>query len=154
MKICDHPFHYLNIDVDLNAFPCCQAWCKYFSFGNLISDSAEEVWSGARADAFRATLIDETYSHCDRSICFPVMWSQRGNEELTLSTAPHHVKFSHDRECNYRCIMCRNELCRTSEERLDFLDSLIEPKFIPLMNGAKIADFSGEGDPDFCFVHH
>lgn len=145
-KICKNPFKILEITPDGEIYPCCPAYCREYSFGNIYKSSFDEVWNSQEAQKFREKLLNNDYSLCQRDICFP-SFSETDASYKTVMDYPEHVIFSHDLECNASCITCRDNICRNSQEQLEILNKRIDTVYLPLLKNAKMVKLLGSGDP-------
>lgn len=145
---CTNPFKFIEVHRS-GVFPCCPAWCNRYAFGDIFTQTAEEIWHGERAQAFRALMRNEDWLLCDRSSCQPKCGTGLGDipPADAVPPFPEHVKFCHDNECNSRCQTCRDTFCHNSRDELEQLNARIEDVFLPLLKNTKIAEFSGAGDP-------
>jgi MoaA/NifB/PqqE/SkfB family radical SAM enzyme len=65
------------------------------------------------------------------------------NEIMPL---PKLVKFSHDKECNVRCVTCRKNVVLNTKEELELLDEKIDKYYMPLLQNADVVCMNGSGD--------
>ncbi len=146
--VCGYPFNFMEVRPNLDVIPCCPEWNFGYCYGNLIANSVDEIWHGNKARELRRSVLENEYSFCNRNACIPMEIIPDASDRYSEQPpSPTLVKFDHDAECNYKCITCRNDVCRTSDEKLAVLNGLIDTMFIPLMEGVSIGNFSGNGDP-------
>lgn len=145
-KGCILPFVQMEITPTGDVLPCCSAYNHNYSFGNIYKDSIDEIWHGSRAKTFRENIRNNDYSLCDLSLCMTRKDGILPSKETDLPL-PKYVKLSHDSECNIACNMCRHSIRMHDRERLDSLNRLIEPVFLPALQNASVVYTSGAGDP-------
>ncbi|PLX98179.1 MAG: hypothetical protein C0622_11875, partial [Desulfuromonas sp.] len=121
--ICTRPFEWYEVHPDGSVFLCCPAWLKR-PVGNLLTQSVEEIWNGARAREIRKTILNGSYHCCNSKRCpflangnGPVMLREaiadrevRLALENGLSTLPYRPKklnLCFDHSCNIACPTCR-----------------------------------------------
>lgn len=148
---CMMPFYFIEIFPSGDVYPCCPAYCNNYTFGNIFEQKFDDVWNGERAQIFRKTMFHRIHKYCNKYTCFKRSMDYLSNKfniipKIIMDTYPLVVKFSHDGECNYRCITCRDEILRHSESSLISLNNKIKT-FLPLLKDAKIACLLGSGDP-------
>lgn len=150
ISVCRYPFENIEIHPDGKVYPCCFVYCKYNSFGNIFEESDfEKIWNSEAAIKYRTSLLNKDYSVCDLNYC-------QYNCKRKIETPPHFapkmrtypksVKFCHEKQCNVRCITCRDKQCYTSKEQTEKLNSLIEPMFLPILKDCKIVTLNGSGE--------
>ena len=151
---CTFPFTFIEVYPNGDVYPCCADFCYYYCLGNIFRQSIEEIWYGDKATALRKRLLSDDQTICNTSWCISremmdfllpeddIVWDEK-------PPLPIAVKLSHDRECNCRCITCRDSLVRSSRQELDALNRKIETHFLPLLRNARVVCLSGGGDPLF-----
>ena len=111
------------------------------------SNSFEEIWNGEKAQELRKTILDGSYKYCNLDMCYFKKDKQIDFEAAPImSKYPKVVKFSHELQCNVRCLMCRDKHIYSTKEETDKLNSLIEPIFIPMLRDAEIVWLNGSGE--------
>ena len=146
---------YVEFFGDGSIYPCCLAFIKRLCIGNVYSSAYEEAWNSDIAVRFRAELLNGDMSQCDQARCLKTYVARRfiggiidpGQSFAEKMPLPKVVKFSHDRECNLYCVICRDSVHRNNPEQLIDLDSKIERIFLPMLQNASAAILSGDGDP-------
>ena len=147
--ICKNPFKYVEIRGDGKCYPCCCGWTYNYSFGNIFEQSFDEIWNSERAINFRKSVLDGTYKFCDLQRCTHYgnnEWNETDYIESNVQNFPEQVAIAMERQCNVRCIMCRDVQKHTSLEEMNKLDSMIEPTFIPLLKNCKRIITNGSGE--------
>lgn len=151
MGICPYPYHYFEISATGDVWPCCPAFCNWYSIGNLHKQTLDEIWHGQRADLFRNNLEKGNYSLCNLRTCTvadslsPDQIKQSYYKDDILKF-PETIVVSYDRECNLACRICRKELFQNNDaEEKRCLE--IERNFFPYLDNCKKLYMSGLGDP-------
>lgn len=147
--ICAQPFYYFEIGVNGDVFPCCPAYCKGYSFGNLLRNSLEEIWKGERAWAFRNRIMQGDYSLCDLNACA----SRNNYSDLQIKQSffragkllpPKTMVISYDCACNLHCNICRPALNLRGGETEKLT---IEKNYFSYLGNCDHIYMSGAGDP-------
>lgn len=162
---CSKPFEWFEV-TQLNdrggVYLCCPSWLNT-PVGNLQNQSVDEIWNGETAQAIRRSILDGTFSYCNRNRC-PYLQTDSGpvqrvdevddqdlrtiiNENLSvLPYGPKKIICTYDQSCNLSCPTCRAAVIVETKHRKEILN--IQDK---LQNEAlKEADFlhiTGSGDP-------
>ena len=149
---CKMPFYFVEIFPNGDVFPCCPAYCNSYSFGNIYKQSFKDIWNGEKAQNFRKTMYENRPRYCNIKTCFRKSMDYLQNKEcieekIIMDKFPLAVKFSHDGECNYRCITCRDTLAKNSKDEIITLNKRIDTYFMQLLKDAKIVCLLGSGDP-------
>ena len=147
--ICKNPFQFIEIRGNGECYPCCMGWTNSYSFGNIFKQSFDEIWNSERAIEFRKSVLDGTYRYCDLKTC--LLYGADSNNESnnvnsTVQKYPSTIEIAMEKQCNVRCIMCRDVKIFTSMEEMNKLDSMIEPTFIPLFKNCKMLIINGDGE--------
>ncbi|MBS4759485.1 MAG: FkbM family methyltransferase [Clostridium sp.] len=146
-KICRQPFEYCEISLAGNVYPCCPAYCKNYSFGNIFEQTLEEIWNGEKAKAFRKNIIERQYIHCDFNNC--MSFADIEKQEIPAEDAkifPRTLVVSFDKECNVACITCRDNIARNTKEDEDRLE-LFTKNIWTTLDKVETVYLSGSGDP-------
>lgn len=109
MKVCKMGLNSAWVDHANGDVRIC-SWASY-NAGNLIDNSIEEVWHGEKAEAFRRSMLDGSYSFCDKSKC-PYCANETLEEILVDYEVPEYPTFlnlAYEENCNYCCVFCRKE---------------------------------------------
>ncbi|MCQ2788829.1 MAG: SPASM domain-containing protein [bacterium] len=153
--ICINPFTYCEIHLNGEVYPCCPAWCNYYSFGNVFTTPFDKIWNGEKAVYFRKKMIENDFSFCNRNLC---TYSSGCSEKDKLNKLKEKykdnldkieidsIKMCWERECNVACITCRNSIIRNSPEDLKRCEQ-IKRNLLPYLDSLKIFYCSGSGDP-------
>lgn len=153
IQVCRAPFEFCEIHSDGNVYPCCPAYCKAYSFGNLNDNTFEEIWNSEKANKFREHLLNGDYSVCDMKTCtfrdFQIPPEEIKNKyyiEANKVSLPKTIKMCWDKECNVACITCRNCIKRNSPDDEKRLENY-KAKLMPVLSQLDYFYVSGEGDP-------
>ena len=68
-KFCTRPFEEVEIHINGNVYTCCPNWNKFYSIGNIMEDSFEDIWNSPKVVEFRKRILENDYSLCDESVC-------------------------------------------------------------------------------------
>ncbi|MBQ8887501.1 MAG: SPASM domain-containing protein [Candidatus Gastranaerophilales bacterium] len=148
-KICNHPFHTIQIQNTGEVYCCCCYWTDFYSFGNIFEQSFDEIWNGEKAKAFRKQFIENNFKYCKLDVCDPFQKEININEDLTAEY-PKQIEFSYDRRCNVRCIFCRTKPNKEEEEYNRAKEKRIEENFdrifTPILEKAEIVEMNSAGE--------
>ena len=149
-NICDKPFNFLETHCVGNGdvFVCCPSYINDYAIGNIHKNNTfEEIWNGEKSQEFRKTILDGSYKYCNLDLCY-----FKNDKFIDFEAAPvmkkypKIVKFSHELQCNVRCLMCRDKHIYSTKEETEKLNNLIEPIFIPMLKDAEIVWLNGSGE--------
>lgn len=153
--LCYAPFTTLYFDTSANVRVCCHN--AKFNVGNILSQTIDDIWSGARIMALRHDLAAYKFGQgCE--FCLHqasdgwfknLAMSRFDNFEIASAAPewPQQMEFSISNACNLECIMCAgawSSTIRHRREKLpkqphlysrDFLFSL--RKYLPHLKRAK-----------------
>lgn len=148
-KVCNHPFHTIQIQNTGEVYCCCCYWTDFYSFGNIFEQSFDEIWNGEKAKAFRKQFIDNNYKYCKLDVCDPFLSEYKIKEDYTAEY-PQKIEFSYDRRCNVRCIFCRTKPNKKEEEYNRAKEKRIEENFdrifTPILEKVKCVEMNSAGE--------
>ena len=164
---CSKPFTWFEVSrgargKEGDVFLCCPTWLNT-TVGNLNEQSVQEIWNGTQAQEIRQTILDGSFSFCDRSRCFylqsvsgPVSRIEDVTEPdfkeiieknlTSLPYGPQEVNCSYDRSCNLSCPSCRTELI-VDWERKDEIEEIQSRLSKDALPHARLLYVTGSGDP-------
>jgi len=174
-KICPVPWQHMEVGYDHNVFLCCYIPT---SVGNLAEDShihhlglskVEEIWTGAKAQEIRNSILDGSYRFCDSRCSIldqPLErasheWWQNSlalypqdivtdlaNGKFSKAPWPLRVSLANERSCNLACQSCRNE--RVLDASNPKLDLVLRRLFTSgVLEHAEVLKLNGSGE----FMH-
>jgi MoaA/NifB/PqqE/SkfB family radical SAM enzyme len=128
-SLCYAPHVNMFFDQSGDVRACC--WNSKFNLGNVLRESIDEIWQGARTQALRTALEAMEFGSgcmaCERQtangwIANPPM---RGFDRFPVKTAvpewPQRMEFSISNACNLECIMCNGNLSSSIRARREHL---------------------------------
>jgi radical SAM protein with 4Fe4S-binding SPASM domain len=148
---CSRPFTFIEVRNDGNVYPCCIGWTEY-PFGSWEKQSFEEIWNGEQAKQFRRSILDSSYRFCKLKRCLHygdqnMFFTQQETKKFKeVCPPPETVDFSHEKVCNVRCVMCRDDHIRNEKEKTKELDERIKRVFLPMVANARFVIINGEGE--------
>ena len=143
--ICKRPFSFFSLLDNGNVIPCCPPWIDGYTYGNINEKSFDEVWNSDKAIKFRESIIDGSFTYCNKMSC--PMLSVGGedvrekdayieqpedevdpddaliindikNNKTKLDHGPLHLECNYDRSCNLSCPSCRDKtIMHAGQER-------------------------------------
>jgi MoaA/NifB/PqqE/SkfB family radical SAM enzyme len=153
--ICESPFYSIEVRANGKVNLCSPAFIRYEDcyIGNIFEQDFSEIWNGPKAREFRSLAIQHNHPYCNRAKC-NMLYNVHTKPDIDVSGGfseiipvyPTHVVFSHDPQCNVRCIFCRDAHIHNTAEQLKEMDSKIESHYLPLCRNAKIVKMQGAGE--------
>jgi len=146
--VCESAFYNLEVDNSGNVYPCCPSYSNFRAIGNILSPdikSIEEIFHSPKAIELRTKILNNDYSLCNTEFCRQKKLVEIEEEEA-LSTIPKYMNLAYDKECNLKCIYCRDEYIKNDEEKLKYYDEKILPKLIPLLTKIECLKINGIGE--------
>mgnify|MGYP001272017228 FL=1 len=67
--ICKRPFSFFSLLDNGNVIPCCPPWIDGYTYGNINEKSFDEVWNSDKAIKFRESIIDGSFTYCNKMSC-------------------------------------------------------------------------------------
>lgn len=148
-KVCNHPFHTIQVQNTGEIYCCCCYWTDFYSFGNIFEQSFDEIWNGERAKAFRKQFVENNFKYCKLDVCDPFLRDYKIKEDYTAEY-PQKIEFSYDRRCNVRCIFCRTKPNKEEEEYNRAKEKRIEENFdrifTPILEKAEWVEMNSAGE--------
>jgi MoaA/NifB/PqqE/SkfB family radical SAM enzyme/2-polyprenyl-3-methyl-5-hydroxy-6-metoxy-1,4-benzoquinol methylase len=172
--ICPNPFLYGEVRSDGELATCCYL---PFTFGNIKKEGLKGAWNSATAQAVRRSILDGTYSFCDKKKCASMQQVSKPYKESThdyqvayqvfpkealeqpklkklfentlqlQSEGPKIVSFEDDASCNLACPSCRISPIMASKEDSESMYQLEKTVLDDLGPSLEEAWFCGAGDP-------
>lgn len=115
MKVCKMGLESIWIDHAEGDVRLC-AWTSY-RLGKLTDHTIEELWTGEKAELFRQSMLDGSYSFCNCQNC-PYLANNTLDEmlvEYEVLEYPRYCSLSYEEQCNYVCVFCRKEPYKVKE---------------------------------------
>lgn len=113
LKFCSAPWSTVHITLTGDLFFClCPNWNKKGPVGNLLKNSLTEIMHSFAAEAFKNSIVDQTFQYCDKTQC-PELYKLDSVENFDflsqLPRLPTNLVVAIDKNCNLQCPSCRNE---------------------------------------------
>ena len=145
-KPCEFPFDNIQIEYDGGVFPCCPTYLKFRPFGNIYKDDLMSIWTGNDFEEIRQKMLKGDFSMCNRNECYYRPSDKYTKDFNAKKQLPSRILLCYDKECNYKCITCRDEIVQNTDEELKILDNEVMPRILPFITKLDNIIFSG-GDP-------
>ncbi len=153
---CPIPFKYLEITQGGDASLCC--YLKK-SAGKIEGNNLLDVYNSSAAREIRASILDGTFRYCNleacphfssgdlplQKDCIDTPFEEIVAENLTIMEKKS-IWISFDNRCNLRCISCRNDFVKYSENDHRNVERLLDSVRANLSDLDKIG-LCGSGDP-------
>lgn len=147
---CEWPFYRTFIRPDGIINGCC--WAKA-PLGDYRYKQFQTIWRGVRAQIFRLSLINKTYTFCRKKDCIFLSGEERQNKNISrmkdtsVRLTPGFVEIGVDYTCNLYCPSCRTEIKTAKGKDKEFLDFTAERiKQSGWMDKADRIQMSGMGE--------
>ncbi len=66
---CLRPFTNIDITSNHMTLCCCESWLPNFNAGDIEQFTLKEVWNSSEMQSLRQSVLDGTYSFCNKEIC-------------------------------------------------------------------------------------
>ena len=126
-RFCERPWMFLEIQ-EKALYNCCPRWVNHNKIGDITPDlNFLKKWNSKRSKAFRRSILDRSFSMCNKEEC-PMIQNKTlptredvldGNHgeylkkiveyDLDVADHPTFINLSYDKSCNLRCPSCREE---------------------------------------------
>jgi MoaA/NifB/PqqE/SkfB family radical SAM enzyme len=162
---CSKPFTWFEVtgwqEPKGDVYLCCPTWLER-PVGNLLEQSVSEAWNGRVAQEIRESILDGSFSYCNKVRC-PFLHSLSGPVELAanvrdpqmrmaidsnlteLPWGPKEINCAFDKSCNLSCPSCRTERIIESEnsDAIKIIQEKLECDALP---EAQLIYITGSGD--------
>jgi hypothetical protein len=162
-RFCEAPFVKFETLIDGTVAPCCSIWTQQ-RLGHLDGSTAEQIWNSPSAQAMRASILDGSYSRCNKLRCTlinegtlpkrddvtdPAMRAVIDQGITYMEQGPRWLFLAHDVTCNLACPSCRDGIQAADEAQERRFEQIEQQVFQPLLNaqGQVRVSVSGQGDP-------
>ena len=166
-RFCPEPFENFSLFEDGKVFQCCPAWLP-FSAGNFLVNNGADVWNSEQAQAIRASILDGSFSYCNRSVCpkiqagtLPTIAQARNQplyraiideKKTVINGIPRFLNLCNDLSCNLSCPSCRvakiNHVTGEGYDRAQQLqDKVVAAYLSEPSEQAFTLSITGSGDP-------
>ena len=166
---CIQPFTVFSIRPTVLYICCGSTSSVQFNALNSSREETNNHWFSESVQAFRRTIVDGTYSMCDKTKC-PFLqdpehaWCMKTKEEIqkdgdkewatemlrfievkdSYNLYPRSIALANDPSCNLKCIGCRKTVIKANDTKHA---KKIENKFIDYIKNTTRISISGDGDP-------
>tara|TARA_R110000744_G_scaffold20622_1_gene54096 strand:+ start:1738 stop:2892 length:1155 start_codon:yes stop_codon:yes gene_type:complete len=166
---CSQPFTNLEVDTRGEVRTCCAYWMNQ-SLGNITVYDIEEVLNSKVAQDIRSSILDGSFSYCNKKTCPRIQSLQHGgdgilqkiedvkdptmldiiqNKKTTIDSIKY-VNFLWDLSCNLRCPSCRvqtilNTKGESYENNLRIQNKILDYVLPP--DEDVVFNITGSGDP-------
>lgn len=164
-KVCRKPFDYLEISSPkegrLDCYSCCPTILPVKT-GDLAQNKLNEIWNSEEYKKLRASIIDESFSHCVHELC-PEIQSDNlldvgqiedteilrayNSADFHLTRGPREINLSYDEVCNLACPSCRNDFITHNSEKDDELLAALTTELLEMDLSNTRLIVCSSGDP-------
>lgn len=110
---CDTMLNHMEVEAGGRCRCCCTTFVKE-SIGNVLDETAEEIWGGRLHRILCLSVQNRTYSFCDKEMC-PLFIGRKAEGRPSeapyreMEPAPRVLALGYDPSCNLSCETCRKE---------------------------------------------
>ena len=156
---CIRPFQRMEVSYGGNCFCCCPAWVDN-KFGNINTDTCDNIWNSMAAKIFRLSIVNKTFCFCNWEACNYI--DNNPEEDLSgeryidleLKPQPETLLIGIDGRCNLKCRQCRNHFWDYNDLEKSMLSCqqyrIMESKW---MESAKHLAFASYGEVFFSPIY-
>jgi len=150
IRPCKRPFECLEIHSNGKTYPCCPDFLKgQVAAGNIETQKFDEIWNGKMLTELRKKMKKGDFSMCNRELCCMYDPYFDFNIPRGYEKGPKDIKISYDMECNYKCIICRDEIKINTPEEMALYDKVYLPNVLEIAKNAETITLLGVGEPLF-----
>lgn len=162
-RFCAAPFTTFEIRTGGGVGCCCSIYSPV-QLGNVYHEDMAAVWNSAKAQDFRASILDGSFRYCRADRCVYLM---RGTlptmDQITdprlraiidggtvvLDTPPENFTLAHDFTCNLACPSCRTQVVASGGAERDMMRRATDTVVLPALNSGQVRQLwmSTNGDP-------
>lgn len=150
MKICDRAVNMFQV---INAEGDCRVcgWPKNNYVGNLLKEDINSIMHGEKAECFRNTILDGTYSNCSRDNC-PYLANETMDEIIIeldeIPKYPRELWLAYEGVCNYNCTCCSSYLHMEDTKKNDYTEKYerLEEELRKILPYVKTISANGRGE--------
>ena len=146
---CNVPFTEISIFPKGDVYTCCPDFVNGYKWGNIYENTYDEIFNGNLAIAFRQSVINSTFEFCNLNMC--VFKNSLKNDlrfkyffnaqQQTLK----RLNLNLDETCNVRCVSCRDNMIRESEETFLKKKKAFENIIMPILQNNNIEEIFIDG---------
>lgn len=168
--ICVQPFKHIEFFKD-HATLCCPTWLETPLWYTKNDDGSinYDVWKSETAQKIRESILDGTYSHCDKNACphlstlintgtasgfffkkdeLPIkMYDGFVVDDKNISSGPGSINFTYDDSCNLKCPSCRFQIFMAKPDEIIEIDNITDFIKTKYSKEARKLAITGSGDP-------
>lgn len=156
--VCTKPFHWFELGWKKQVYACCSGWVTT-PIGKLPEQTAGNVWHGARAREFRASVLDGSFKFCKTEFCphlremsgpvmyLPDAYVEEMKKQVDAPELPKRLNCSYDSSCNLSCPSCRTDVQMATKQERQENDLVFEHLLEEFGNSLEHIVITGSGDP-------
>ena len=131
--VCLNPFKHLEF-FEKDVYCCCPGWLN-MPVGDI--NNLNDIWQGERLKNIQNSVLDGSYSYCDKNLCPALSGLYYNNKNNDFSKksdfirnnynkGPEVLNFSFDNSCNLSCPSCRTNLIMADSNELVNNNNIME----------------------------
>lgn len=168
--VCIQPFKHIEFFED-HATMCCPTWLETKLWYGKNEDGSlnYDVWKSETANKIRESILDGSYSHCDKTACphlstlihtkqpsgffiekekLPFkMYDGFVIDDKKVSSGPGSINFTYDDSCNLKCPSCRLHVIMAKPDQIIKIDNITDFIKNNYSKEARKLAITGSGDP-------
>ncbi len=153
MKVCWSLFNEIEMDIDGSVYLCCAQRVDKTSMGNIFTSNFNDIWNCELAVKMREHALKGEYPYCNHKICHKLS----GNKDIhfndiipcfkpVMQKLPTTVAFPMGRDCNAKCIFCRDNIISSSDAEFDKIKNNLINFYLPVMKNVEVVTVNDLGD--------
>ena len=156
MKVCWELFNAIEITDDGSVYVCCEQRVSKFSVGNIFKDKFEDIWNCEKLVKMREAALKGEYPYCNHGICEKLSRGGVEKNDLFIEALPSYkpvmtlfpiqIAFPLERDCNAKCIYCRDEIISSKKEQIELFNDKFNNIYLPIMKDVSIFTVNDMGD--------
>lgn len=153
LKVCNFLFEKIEIDDDGETYFCCEARVARLSIGNIFKQDFLDVWNSELAVKMRENALQGKYPYCNSKICHKLVNNRdehfcevQSHFKTVMEKYPIQISFPIDKDCNAKCIFCRDKVEVATEDELNDLRNKLNNVYLPMCKDVEYLTVNNLGD--------
>ena len=156
MKVCYSLFNEIEIELNGDAYICCAQRITRDKLGNIFEQDFDSIWNNPRVVKMREEALKGKYPYCYTDKCDKLsngtqihFVNCKPEYKPVMERYPTAIAFPQGKDCNAKCIFCRNSFIHSSEEELQKLNKDLHETYMPLFKDVSTITVNDGGDAFF-----
>lgn len=152
MKVCGSLFEDIEITKSGEVYICCACRISKISIGNIFEQPFNDIWNSKLLIKIREEALKGNYlpSFCNKEYCYKL--TENTLDEIkdfykpVMNSYPRKIAFHIGRECNAKCIFCRDEIIMETKEQIAALKNCLDKYYLDICNDVAKIVVNDDGD--------